>query len=231
MSDETVSSIPNRAQQQKAYRFWAPVYDRVYGFFLKRAQMELARRVGGAGRDILEIGVGTGLVLPLYPPASNVTGIDISADMLRKAKTKAAGGSLPHVKALHVMDACETTFPDASFDVISLPFVITLIPDTGRLLSECARVLKPRGEIVIVSKITDSSGAVRRIEQMVSPVAHNIGLSSAFRLDGIEDWLRRNPSFHLAENRTIPPTGYFRLLRLSRSSTETSEKTASLSGH
>ncbi|WP_233284840.1 class I SAM-dependent methyltransferase [Agrobacterium tumefaciens] len=217
MIDEAASTIhANRAQQQRAYRFWAPVYDRVYGLLLKRAQMELARCAGDTGRDILEIGVGTGLVLPLYPRGSSVTGIDLSAHMLDKAKTRVADRSLSHVKALHVMDGCETTFPDASFDVISLPFVIPLIPDTNRLLSECARVLKPSGEIIIVSRITDSGGAIRLMEQMVSPVAKNIGLSSAFRLDVVEEWLHHNPSFLLTENRTIAPTGYFRLLRLSR---------------
>ncbi|WP_332304437.1 class I SAM-dependent methyltransferase [Rhizobium sp. GR12] len=217
MSDDVGRTVsPNREQQQKAYRFWAPVYDGIYGFFLKRAQTELALRVADAGRDILEIGVGTGLVLPLYSPGSSVTGIDISEEMLVKAKAKIAEGTLPHVKALHVMDACDMEFPDASFDVVSLPFVIPLIPDTDRLLSECARVLRPRGEIIIVSKITTSEGAMRRVEQLVSPLVQNIGLSSAFRLDGVQEWLNRNPSFHLAENRPIPPTGHFRLLRLSR---------------
>lgn len=205
-----------REQQRKAYRFWAPIYDRVYGYFLRPAQVELARCAGNVAGDVLEIGVGTGLVLPLYPPTTTVTGIDLSQDMLLRAKQKVALGSMPHVKALHVMDACDLSFDDNSFDVISLPFVMPLIPDTDRLLSECARVLRPKGEIVIVSKITDSAGAVRRVEQLVSPLAQQIGLSSAFHIEEIDRWLQKNPSFQMIENRKIRPTGYFRLLRIGR---------------
>lgn len=206
----------NRLQQQKAYRFWAPVYDRVYGFFLKRAQVELAARAAAAGRDILEIGVGTGLVLPLYPPESRVTGIDLSKEMLSKAQQRTKVQSLSHVKALHVMDACHLEFEDASFDVVALAFVIPLIPDTDRLLAECARVLRPGGEIIIVSKINGSDGAMRGLERLVSPAAQNIGLSSAFRIETIENWVQSNGSFRLVENSALPPTGFFRLLRLSR---------------
>ncbi len=206
----------NRLQQQKAYRFWAPVYDRVYGFFLKRAQVELAARAAAAGRDILEIGVGTGLVLPLYPPESRVTGIDLSKEMLSKAQQRTKVQSLSHVKALHVMDACHLEFEDASFDVVALAFVIPLIPDTDRLLAECARVLRPGGEIIIVSKINGSDGAMRGLERLVSPAAQNIGLSSAFRIETIENWMQSNGSFRLVENSALPPTGFFRLLRLSR---------------
>ncbi|NTZ63755.1 class I SAM-dependent methyltransferase [Agrobacterium tumefaciens] len=143
-----------------------------------------------------------------------MTDIDISEEILVKAKAKIAEGALPHVKESHVMDACDMAFPDASFDVVSLPFVIPLIPDADRLLSECARVLRSRGEIIIVSKITTSEGAMRRVEQLVSPLVQNIGLSSAFRLDGVQEWLNRHPSFRLVENRPISPAGHFRLLQL-----------------
>ncbi|MGV1821793.1 class I SAM-dependent methyltransferase [Agrobacterium tumefaciens] len=68
-----------------------------------------------------------------------MTDIDISEEILVKAKAKIAEGALLHVKESHVMDACDMAFPDASFDVVSLPFVIPLIPDADRLLSECAR--------------------------------------------------------------------------------------------
>ena len=128
-----------------------------------------------------------------------MTDIDISEEILVKAKAKIAEGALLHVKESHVMDACDMAFPDECFDVVSLPFVIPLIPDADRLLSECARVLRSRGEITIVSKITTSEGAMRRVEQLVSPLVQNIGLSSAFRL---------------VENRPISPAGHFRLLQL-----------------
>lgn len=211
-------NVEKRTQQKKAYKIWAPVYDNIYRGFLDRAQRELAHRAGQGGRDILEIGVGTGLVLPHYPRESVVTGIDISEEMLGKAKAKMARGDLPHVRELRVMDACHLQFEDASFDVVTLPFVITLVPDTEQLLSECVRVLRPGGQIVIVSKISKGGGISGFVEDAVSPIAERVGLSTAYRLDKIEAWIDRHGNgFKLVENEAIPPFGFFRLLRLKRS--------------
>lgn len=84
-----------REQQKRAYKIWAPVYDFVFKVFLDRAQRALAERAGKGGRQILEIGVGTGLVLPHYPRSSVVTGIDISQEMLFKAKQNWRAAILP----------------------------------------------------------------------------------------------------------------------------------------
>jgi len=208
---------PNREQQQKAYRFWAPVYDQVYGFFLNSAQRELAKRAGSTAGSILEIGVGTGLVLPLYPRECRVTGIDISDDMLSRARSKVREGTYNHVEGLHAMDACNMSFDEASFDTVSLPFVITLIPDTERLLDECARVLKPKGQIVIVSKISKTDGDIRGWQRAVSPIAQSCGLSSSFNSASVETWVGQNPAFKLLENMALPPVGFFRLMHLCRS--------------
>ncbi|NTJ44874.1 class I SAM-dependent methyltransferase [Agrobacterium larrymoorei] len=204
------------SRQQKAYKIWAPIYDRLYGGFLERAQRELAQRAGTSGRDILEIGVGTGLVLPLYPSTSIVTGIDISQEMLNKAQAKKDAGHLPHVRQLQVMDAGHLNFEDNSFDVVTLPFVITLIPDTDQLLSECSRVLRPDGEIIIASKISKGGGVSGLLEDAVSPIAKRMGLSTAYRVAHVEESARRN-GLMMVENEAIPPFGFFRLLRLKRS--------------
>ncbi|MBD9390584.1 methyltransferase domain-containing protein [Agrobacterium sp. AGB01] len=218
MSIHTVrQDNPRREQQQKAYRFWAPMYDEVYGYFLKSAQRELASRAGSIKGHVLEIGVGTGLVLPLYPRECQITGIDISEEMLVRARSKIREHRLSHVKELHAMDACNMSFEDASFDTISLPFVITLIPNTEGLLDECARVLKPKGQIVIVSKINKTEGTMRRLQRAVSPIAKSCGLSSAFDSASVEAWVANNPSFKLVENTTLPPIGFFRLMHLRRS--------------
>ncbi|MGO8565410.1 class I SAM-dependent methyltransferase, partial [Rhizobium ruizarguesonis] len=68
---------------------------------------------------------------------------------------KARLGKLQHVQALDVMDAHALTFADRSFDEVCLPFVITLIPEPERALDECARVLRPGGEIILASKLGD----------------------------------------------------------------------------
>ena len=121
--------------QRRAYARWAPFYDRVYHKFLSDAHRRTAAAAAEAGPDILEIGVGTGLVLPYYPAGSRVVGIDLSEDMLRKAAEKVRDRPLRHVAGIAAMDACRLGFPNARFDGVAVPFVITLVPDPERALT------------------------------------------------------------------------------------------------
>ncbi|MBB2671171.1 UNVERIFIED_ORG: ubiquinone/menaquinone biosynthesis C-methylase UbiE [Rhizobium esperanzae] len=139
-----MSELRKRAEnQQKIYQRWAPVYDRVYRGILRDGHRKLAALAAAAGTDILEIGTGTGLTLAHYPIRCRVTGIDISEHMIARAREKVRRENLQHVQALEVMDAHALRFADQSFDVVCLPFVITLIPEPERALDECARVLRP----------------------------------------------------------------------------------------
>jgi phosphatidylethanolamine/phosphatidyl-N-methylethanolamine N-methyltransferase len=150
--------------QRRAYARWAPVYDRVYHKFLADAHRRTAAAAAAAGPDILEVGVGTGLVLPYYPAHARVVGVDLSEPMLRKAAEKVSERALSQVRLIAAMDASRLGFADARFDAVALPFVITLVPDPERALAECARVLKPGGEIVIASKLGADAGLVARLE-------------------------------------------------------------------
>ena len=144
---------PDRDVMEKAYARWAPVYDALCGpVFLngRRAAASAARDVGGR---ILEIGVGTGLSFDDYDDETKITGIDISEPMIAKARERAASSAYPFVKDLRVMDAHNLTFPDASFDCVVGQFVITLVENPERVLSECARVARPGGQIIIVNHL------------------------------------------------------------------------------
>ena len=208
--------IQNQAEdQQKIYQRWAPVYDRVYRSLLRDGHRTLARLAAGAGTDILEIGVGTGLVLSHYPRRSRVTGIDISEHMIAKAREKIARHKLFHVRHLQVMDAHALSFEDKSFDAVCLPFVITLIPEPERALDECARVLRPGGEIILASKLGDGAGLQGAIEDAVAPLARRIGWSSSFRISRITDWARTS-GFDAIEILPVFPNGFFKVVRLKR---------------
>jgi len=210
-----LATIRNSAEhQQKVYEKWAPVYDRVYRGLLKDGHRTVARLAAEAGRDILEVGVGTGLVLPYYPKHCHVTGIDLSEHMIAKAREKVDRSRLFHVRALEVMDAHHLQFADRSFDAVALPFVITLIPDPERALDECARVLRPGGEIIIASKLGDGHGVQGAIEEAVAPLVHKVGWSSAFRITRIIEWAERRDDFEVAEIRRIFPNGFFKVMRL-----------------
>src|SRR5689334_25282687 len=120
---------PDRHVMEQAYARWAPIYDALCGpVFLngRRAAASAARQVGGR---ILEIGVGTGLSFDDYDATTEITGIDISEPMIKRARVRAASGRYPFVKELAVMDAHRLIHADAAFDCVVGQFVITLVED------------------------------------------------------------------------------------------------------
>jgi phosphatidylethanolamine/phosphatidyl-N-methylethanolamine N-methyltransferase len=205
--------------QRRAYARWAPVYDHVYHKLLSDAHRRTAAAAAAAGADILEVGVGTGLVLPYYPAGCRVVGVDLSEDMLRKAAEKVRRTPLPQVSFVASMDACRLGFREAQFDAVALPFVITLVPDPERALDECARVLKPGGEIVIASKLGEDAGLQARIEEAVDPIAKKVGWSSAFRVSRIAAWAMQHGGMEVLAVEPLFPMGFFKLMRLRKRAT------------
>ena len=129
---------------EAAYSRWAPIYDLIFDLPFhpgRAAAARAAAEAAGPGGEILVVGVGTGLELPLLPGNVLVTGIDISAPMLRAARTRVDRKGLAQVKGLHVMDAAALEFPDAAFDVALAPYVMSVVPSPDRALDEAWRVL------------------------------------------------------------------------------------------
>ena len=200
----------------KAYARWAPVYDLVFGAVFERgrqAAIAAAERVGGR---VLEVGVGTGISLPDYARTTRLFGVDISEPMLRKAHERVAELGLSNVEGLAVMDAANLTFPDASFDVIVAQYVITTVPDPEAALDEFARVLKPGGEIVLVSRIGAEDGLRRALEHWFSPVACRLGWRSQFAWQRYARWATTTAGMRLVERRAMPPFGHFCLIRFAK---------------
>src|SRR5215813_9559143 len=164
----------------KAYARWAPVYDLVFGAVFERgrhAAIAAAERIGGR---ILEVGVGTGISLPDYSRTNRLCGVDISDPMLRKAQQRVVELGLANVEGLWVMDAEHLSFPDASFDVVVAQYVITTVPNPEATLDEFARVLKPGGEIVLVSRVGAEAGLRRALERWFAPAARKLGWRTEF---------------------------------------------------
>jgi phosphatidylethanolamine/phosphatidyl-N-methylethanolamine N-methyltransferase len=196
--------------QKKAYRIWAHYYDKVYVKMLARAQREAVDAAVKCGRDILEIGVGTGLTLPYFPADRKVVGIDLSEDMLKVALAKVHERRLTAVNGLAVMDACRLGFTDERFDAVTAQFVITLVPDPEQALDEMDRVLKPGGEIVISSRLVDSEGASALFWSALAPLAKAVGWSTDFKVSRLTDWAARTGRYEVAH----VGRGYFKVVRL-----------------
>jgi phosphatidylethanolamine/phosphatidyl-N-methylethanolamine N-methyltransferase len=201
----------------KAYGRWAPVYDLVFGAVFergRRAAIAAAERIGGR---ILEVGVGTGISLPGYAGANSLVGIDLSEPMLRRAQDRVLELGLGNVEGLAVMDAARLAFPDDSFDVVVAQYVLNTVPDPEATLDEFARVLKPGGEIVLVSRVGAEIGLRRTLEQWFSPVTRPLGWRSEFPWARFARWAERPHGLHLIERRPMPPLGQFALIRFAKS--------------
>lgn len=164
-----------------AYRRYAPVYDLVFGSILEPGRRHLTDQVRTLSPNtLLEVGVGTGLTLFRYPKRTKVVGIDLSTDMLKHARHKAE--NLPEREiALHAMDAEDMSFPDNSFDCVTVPYVLSVTPNPARLVSELRRVCKPGGAIMILNHFSGSR-AWWLLEQAVKPIADKVGFRSDFHL-------------------------------------------------
>jgi len=197
----------------KAYARWAPIYDLVFGAVFERgrhAAIAAAERVGGR---ILEVGVGTGISLPIYSRGSRLCGVDISEPMLQKARERVTEFGLTNVEGLWVMDAEKLDFPDASFDVVVAQYVITTVPNPEATLDEFARVLRPRGEIVLVSRVGAEAGLRRALEHWFAPAARKLGWRTEFSFERYARWAERVHGMRLVERRAVPPFGHFSLIR------------------
>jgi len=211
---------PDQHVIEKAYARWAPIYDALCGpIFLngRRAAAQAAREVGGR---ILEIGVGTGLSFDDYNDTTEITGIDISEPMILRARSRAATGRYPHVKGLAVMDAHELRYPDASFDCVVGQFVITLVENPERVLSECARVVRPGGQIILVNHLYSERGLAAAVERLLAQQARALGLRPEFPFQRLAEWAQAHGGAELIERRKVPPFGVYTLVRFRRAETQ-----------
>lgn len=167
---------------KRAYAILSPVYDFLFDkvFYPGRvAAIDLLEIK--PGDRVLEVGVGTGLNLPLYPHDCEVTGIDISEGMLRKANERVRTYGMTNTK-LMVMDASKLEFPENSFDRVIATYVISAVPDPVKTLLEMRRVCKPSGHLVILNHFKSDNPVVGLFEKLLAPVCTKIGFDTELKL-------------------------------------------------
>lgn len=201
-----------------AYRRYAAVYDILFGRLFapgRQATVQMVNR--RPGQRILEVGVGTGLSLPFYRADSSVFGIDLSIEMLEKARARVERDGLVHVHGLLEMDVQQMAFADASFDSVVGMYVASVVSDAGRMLAEMRRVCVPDGDIILVNHFTSPHPVLRAAEMATAPLSGLIGFRPHFELDALLDKAR----MHLVEVRSVNLFGYWRLVRFRNAPTLT----------
>src|SRR5215469_17980632 len=204
----------DRETVEQAYDRWAPVYDLVFGGVFSKGRKAAISATNKIGGRVLEVGVGTGISLPQYAPHLRIFGTDISEAMLDKARKRVTEFGLKNVEGLAVMDAEKLEFPDNSFDVVMAQYVVTAVPNPEVALDEFARVVRPGGELIVLTRVSADNGMRRVIEQALQPVVTRLGFRTAeFSWSRYTKWLAGAKGMELAERRLIPPLGHFSLVR------------------
>ena len=201
---------------EEAYARWAPVYDLTFSLVMRPGRRAVAAAISRPGRHVLDVGVGTGLELPMIDRRTRVTGVDLSRPMLERAKARVDKQGLVNVDGLLVMDAMRLAFGDETFDAVVAPYVLTVVPDPRASLDEWARVLKPKGEIVLVNHVGAARGAIAAIEAWLGRRAAKLGWHPQFPWATIGDWIASRPDMHLVERRALAPLGLFTLTRIAK---------------
>ena len=186
--DELVTSASGTAQLSVAavendfvagvYEKLASVYDLAFGPTLQPGRVRAIRQMAiQPDERVLEVGVGTGINLSLYPKACRITGIDFSSSMLEKARERVWRKGLRNVR-LQEMDATHMTFADDTFDIVYAPYLISVVPDPVGVAREMRRVCKPGGRIIILNHFRSPNRLLASIERAISPFTIHIGFKS-----------------------------------------------------
>lgn len=200
---------------KRSYKRYAPVYDRTFRWLLgqqgRRRAAEMANQREGR---VLELGVGTGLTLPFYRPDHDVSGVDISPEMLEKAQQRVEEDGSTFIRELRVMDIEALDYPDNTFDTIVAAYVMSVVPDIAQALKEVERVTRPGGHVIFVNHFRHKEkGARAAIERGMSRFAAQLGWHPDFDMD---EMLAQTNLEYLDREDNLPPLGLFTLLRLQK---------------
>lgn len=194
---------------RRAYRRWAPVYDLTFGRLVEAGRRHAVEIINRRRGTVLEVGVGTGLSLPCYGRHLTITGIDISPDMLGKARERVVRHGLGNVADLREMDAGKLEFPDEEFDTVVAMYVVTVVPDPEQVMRELERVCAPGGEVILVNHFSQDEGVRGFIERLFAPLASTLGWRPVFPME----WVLGSSGLRLTDRRSLRPLGLFTMLR------------------
>ncbi len=173
----------NQEEVKSIYSKYSSVYDKAFShFFFPRIKIGIDKSRITKGDRVIEVGVGTGISLPLYPRDCDVVGIDLTRKMLEKAIEKKKRHDLRHVELLE-MDAENMTFGDNAFDHAVAAFVISVVPNPEKMVSEMKRVTKKGGNILIFNHFSSKNSFLSAMNKLFCPITEKCGWRSDISLD------------------------------------------------
>jgi ubiquinone/menaquinone biosynthesis C-methylase UbiE len=107
-------------------------------------------------------------------------------------------------------------FADATFDCVVAQFVITLVANPEQVLSECHRVVKPGGRIILVNHLYSEVGVAAAVERWAAQRTRGLGLRPEFPFARLQAWAQSNSDAILIERRKIAPFGIYTLVCFER---------------
>jgi len=168
---------------ERIYGAYSRFYDILFNkIFHESRQAAIQHLEIEPGTKILEVGVGTGLSLPLYPRHCEITGIDLCDSMLNRGRDKVRRYLLNHVQLVK-MDASSLQFEDDTFDAVVGAYVISTVPDPRKVLLEMIRVCKGNGRIVLLNHFSNGNKLISMVERIISPLCTHIGFRTDLALE------------------------------------------------
>lgn len=196
------------AKVERVYSTYSRVYDHTFGKIFHESRELAVRRLNLAPRErILEVGVGTGLALPLYPKNCKVVGIDLSNAMLEIARQRVQEHRLENVELL-LMDAGQMDFQDNSFDTVMAAYVVTAVPDYRKVVTEMTRVCRPGGRIIMLNHFSNGNRLIAAVEKAISPLCKHLG----FRTDLAMNTVLEGTSLLVIRREKVNPLRFWHLV-------------------
>ncbi len=212
LSEQQLAEMDEGAVR-KAYARWAPVYDFTFGYIADAGRRRAVRHINSRrpGR-VLEVGVGTGISLPHYRPDHRITAIDLSPEMLERARERVRRQRMENIEGVLEMDAGEMAFRDGEFDIVVAMYVITVVPDPQKVMRELERVCKPGGEVIVVNHFSAEGGLRGVVEKGMARFSEGLGWRPEFP----KETVMVCDSLKLIDETPLKPFGLFTMLRFSR---------------
>jgi len=191
----------DRDKIERVYTTYAGFYDQVFGKVFQEGRESAIRNLNvQPGEHVLEVGVGTGIALPMYPNHCRIVGIDLSEGMLTKARERAQAQQLSHVQ-LQIMDAGAMEFDDDSFDTVVAAYVVTAVPDYRKVVNEMIRVCRSGGRIIMLNHFSNGNKVINAVERVLSPLTKHLGWRTDLSLNTVLE----GTSLHVTRNQKVNP--------------------------